>query len=190
MSVIEESCGDRASSGSRRVPARRSAGCSSGTVMNSSTSAAESPSVGVWISTRGGANSGKTSTRASPRSSSAPKTISAAAASTTRCRNLRLDATIQRIMCRSILLLVVDPELRPVQLGRAHGHDRRAGRRARERSDRVVPSMRVDLDRARDEDERLRARVDPGRPVRVVERAPRRGRPARPLPPVRATATV
>ena len=35
--------------------------CSSGTVISDSTSSAERPRLGVWISTRGGANSGKTS---------------------------------------------------------------------------------------------------------------------------------
>ena len=36
--------------------------CSSGTVTSASTSSAEQPEASVWISTRGGANSGKTST--------------------------------------------------------------------------------------------------------------------------------
>src|SRR3990170_1687188 len=45
--------------------------------------AAESPRLRVWISTLGGANSGKTSTD-ELRSRAMPKTISAAAAKTTR----------------------------------------------------------------------------------------------------------
>ena len=48
------------------------------------------------MTTRGGANSGKTSTRWSG-SVAMPKTIIAAAATTTRYRNLRLVPTIQRI---------------------------------------------------------------------------------------------
>ena len=71
--------------------------CSIGMVTSSSTSAAERPRHGVWISTRGGANSGKTSTgiRASWPT---PKNISEAANATTRKRNLRLAATIERSM--------------------------------------------------------------------------------------------
>ena len=130
MSVIEESCGTELERITSRCGTPLS-WCSSGTVTNSSTSAAERPSVGVWISTRGGANSGKTSTRASRRSSVAPNTIRAAAASTTRNRNRRLAVTIQRITVGALLVLVVDPELRPVQLRRAHAHHRRAGGRAR-----------------------------------------------------------
>ena len=71
--------------------------CSSGTVTNSSVSSGESPSVMVWTSTRGGANSGKASVRAS-LSWLAPNTISAIAAATTMKRYLRLDAMIQRII--------------------------------------------------------------------------------------------
>src|SRR5437899_3922129 len=44
-------------------PANPFSDCSSGTLTRLSTSAAVSPRHAVWISTRGGANSGKTSTR-------------------------------------------------------------------------------------------------------------------------------
>jgi hypothetical protein len=54
------------------------------------------PTQAVWISTRGGANSGKTSTRI-PGNEMTPMTMIAAAAATTRYRNLRLDATIRPI---------------------------------------------------------------------------------------------
>src|SRR5918999_2254136 len=69
---------------------------SSGIVISSSTSLEELPIATVWISTRGGANSGKTSTGAL-RVSATPNIISAAAAKTTSHRNRRLDPTIQRI---------------------------------------------------------------------------------------------
>ncbi len=63
-SVIEDSCGTDFERIMSRPGSPWSA-CSSGTVTSSSTSAADSPRVIVWISTRGGANSGKTSTGAS-----------------------------------------------------------------------------------------------------------------------------
>ena len=74
--------------------------CSSGTVTSSSTAAAESPRLRVWISTLGGANSGKTSTD-ELLSRAMPKTIIAAAAKTTRNRYCRLVLTIQRISVTS-----------------------------------------------------------------------------------------
>ena len=58
---------------------------SSGTVTSDSTSEVDSPRLSVWISTCGGANSGKTST-ALDRIVAAPKAISATAAATTRYR--------------------------------------------------------------------------------------------------------
>src|SRR5215217_7657565 len=59
---------------------------SSGTVINSSTCSEELPTAMVWISTRGGANSGKTS-RSALRVSPMPKTMSAAAMKSTSHRN-------------------------------------------------------------------------------------------------------
>jgi hypothetical protein len=70
---------------------------SSGVVTSASTSEAERPRQGVWISIFGGANSGKTST-GSCRSWPTPRNTIAAATATTRYRNFRLDPTIQRIM--------------------------------------------------------------------------------------------
>ncbi len=57
--------------------------CSSGIVTSDSTSAADSPRQDVWISTRGGANSGKTSTGMAS-SWPTPKNIIAPANATTR----------------------------------------------------------------------------------------------------------
>ena len=71
--------------------------CSSGIVTSDSTSAADRPIAEVWISTRGGANSGKTSTGIA-RSCCTPKNIIAAALATTMYRNRRLAWTIQRSM--------------------------------------------------------------------------------------------
>lgn len=73
------------------VPRRAS---SIGIVMSSSISADVMPFPSVCTSTLGGANSGKTST-GMRRSSSGPKTSSAAYAGRTRKRNLRLERTSQ-----------------------------------------------------------------------------------------------
>src|SRR5919112_5382486 len=93
---------------------------SSGTVISSSTCCEELPIAMVWISTCGGANSGKTSTSAL-RVSPMPKTISAAAAKITSHRNRRLDPTIQRI--RHPYLSMCDLELGAVHQGGPDGHD-------------------------------------------------------------------
>ncbi len=72
--------------------------CSSiGTVISCSTSLDELPSAMVWISTRGGANSGNTSTLVC-WTCAAPNTIAAVAAKITSHRNSRLFPTIQRII--------------------------------------------------------------------------------------------
>jgi hypothetical protein len=65
---------------SQATPLSRS--CSRGTVMSCSTSAADSPSASVWISTVGGENSGSTSTGRS-RSCVAPRTSRATASTST-----------------------------------------------------------------------------------------------------------
>src|SRR4051794_26687815 len=95
---------------------------SSGTVTSSSTSEADRPRQAVWSSTRVGANSGKTSTF-SFLSSWKPKKMRAAAAATTRKRNLRLVATIQRMVPAAALVLL-DPVLDAQQLLGADGHHR------------------------------------------------------------------
>ena len=71
-------------------------------VISSSTSAVVIPMPSVWISTSGGANSGKTSTGMSRRRLS-PSANIAAATATTRKRNFRLDPMIQRNMSETPL---------------------------------------------------------------------------------------
>src|ERR671911_1428052 len=93
---------------------------SSGTVISSSTCSEELPTAMVWISTRGGANSGKTSTSAL-RVSPMPKTISAAAAKRTNHRNRKLDPTIQRIS--NPYLSMCDLELGAVHQSGPDRHD-------------------------------------------------------------------
>src|ERR687894_1794570 len=93
---------------------------SSGTVISSSTCSEELPIAMVWISTCGGANSGKTSTSAL-RVSPMPKTISAAAAKITSHRNRKLDPTIQRIS--NPYLSMCDLELGAVYESGSERHD-------------------------------------------------------------------
>src|SRR5919107_4239740 len=97
---------------------------SSGTVISSSTCSEELPIARVWISTCGGANSGKTSTSAL-RVSPIPKTISAAAAKITSHRNRKLDPTIQRIS--NPYLSMCDLELGAVHDCGPDRHDLRTG---------------------------------------------------------------
>src|SRR5690349_12916064 len=95
ISTIEDSCStdlERISS-SPSTPLRAS---SSGTVTSCSTSAAVRPMAMVWISTFGGANSGKTSTEA-VLSWTPPNAIIATAMATTKARNFRLNPTIRRM---------------------------------------------------------------------------------------------
>ena len=82
-------------------PGRPWSACSSGIVTSDSISDVESPTEAVWISTRGGANSGKTSTGMS-RTWPMPKNISAAAMPSTMKRNRRLKPTIRRIMVSAL----------------------------------------------------------------------------------------
>jgi len=89
------------------------ASCSSiGVVISSSTSVEELPMAIVWISTRGGANSGKTSTDALRRSRK-PRTITVAAANSTSQRNFRLEATIVRIISDQLPTQRPTPGWRP-----------------------------------------------------------------------------
>ena len=82
ISRIEDSwCTDRDRSWSR--PGRPVIAFSSGTVTSSSTSEVDSPTAIVWISTRGGENSGNTSSRIDGNRV-VPPTISARPAATTR----------------------------------------------------------------------------------------------------------
>src|SRR5919107_4157658 len=97
---------------------------SSGTVISSSTCSEELPIAMVWISTCGGANSGKTSTSAL-RVSPMPKTMSAAAAKITSHRNRKLDPTIQRIS--NPYLSMGDLELGAVYQSGPDSNDLRTG---------------------------------------------------------------
>src|SRR5262245_4867082 len=107
---------------------------SMGLVIRSSTSADDMPWPSVWISTLGGANSGNTST-AIWRKRDWPKNTRAAAPAMTRYRNLKLEATIQRIigclflsLVRTSQPLVANLEFGAEQLQRSYCDDRRAGR--------------------------------------------------------------
>ncbi len=73
--------------------------CSSGTVISSSTSGEDRPSAMVWTITRGGANSGKTSSREVGRTTT-PTAINSAPSAATRCRNRRLVATVHAMRVR------------------------------------------------------------------------------------------
>src|SRR5919202_6831444 len=145
ISWIEESWAtDLERSASR--PGSPLSACSIGTVISSSTSLEEFPSAIVWISTRGGANSGKTSTFALGIRA-IPKTISATAAKTISHRKCRLLETIQRMTrCpRAPSVASRDVQLRPVHLGGTDRHDPRAGDRTA-REERPSPDDAVDPD--------------------------------------------
>ena len=113
--------------------------CSSiGTVISCSTSVEELPRAIVWISTRGGANSGKTSTFALGIWAM-PKAIIAAAVKSTSHRNRRLLATIQRISERSLTRSMArDLEFGAVHLGGTDRHDLGAHRRAAREDDPIT----------------------------------------------------
>src|SRR4030095_9429027 len=145
-------------------PGMTLSGSSSGTVTSCSTSAADSPRQAVWTCTRGGANSGNTST-GMWRSCSTPKNIIPAASATAMNRNRRLDPTIQRMVA---CLLAADPELGAQELGSANGHDPCARGRARF-EDRQVPADVVDADPLPDEGQGRGAGVRPGVAVLVVK---------------------
>src|SRR2546428_12395531 len=142
--------------------------CSSiGRVISSSTSLAVMPMPSVWISTMGGANSGKTSTGMERRRST-PKYIIAAAAAITRNLNFRLDPTIQRIIAVDLPGPSFPSVLGAKQFSRADGHHRGAGGRTVQEHRPVAVDV-VDADGVSDEDQRLRVGVDPRLALRVVE---------------------
>src|SRR5918998_1795654 len=95
-----------------------------GTVINCSTSLEELPSAMVWISTRGGANSGNTSTSVSGIRTN-PRAIMAAATNSTIQRKARLPATMRRISMHPYRSSVFAPdvELRAVHLGGTNRDD-------------------------------------------------------------------
>ena len=114
----------------RLEPSMPASDCSIGTVTSCSTSSAESPMQIVWISTFGGANSGKTSTGIA-RTCAAPKIIMPAASAMTMKRKRRLVAMIRRIMSRippgrgqAGSVTAADADLGAVQLRGARRHDR------------------------------------------------------------------
>src|ERR687897_2065112 len=115
---------------------------SSGVVISSSTCSEELPTAMVWISTIGGANSGKTSTSAL-RVSPIPKTISAAAAKSISHRNRKLDPTIQRIS--NPYLSMCDLELGAVHFGGPDRHDLGTGGWAVGEHDAITVKV-VDID--------------------------------------------
>ena len=80
-SSIDDSCGTERDRMSSR-PRSPFSPCSRGTVTSSSTSEVDRPTQAVWITTRGGANSGNTSTRICGRATM-PRTISTTEAATT-----------------------------------------------------------------------------------------------------------
>src|SRR5215211_5978088 len=128
---------------------------SSGTVISSSTCSEELPTAMVWISTRGGANSGKTS-RSALRVSPMPNTISAAATKSTSHRNRKLDPTIQRI--RHPYLSMCDLELGAVHLGGPDRHDLGTGGWTVGEYDAITVHV-VDTDLLAHIGQRLRSRV-------------------------------
>src|SRR5215210_1716614 len=128
---------------------------SSGTVISSSTCSEELPTATVWISTIGGANSGKTSTSAL-RVSPMPKTISAAAAKSTSHRKRKLDPTIQRI--RHPYLSMCDLEIGAVNFGGPDRHDLCTGGRTPREHDAITVHV-VDIDLLAHIGKRLRAPV-------------------------------
>src|SRR5918992_4966740 len=128
---------------------------SSGTVISSSTCSEELPIAMVWISTCGGANSGKTSTSAL-RVSPIPKIISAAAAKITSHRNRKLDPTIQRISIP--YLSMCDLEFGAVHLGGPDRHDLCTDGWAVGEHGTIADHV-VDLDLLAHEGQRLRCRV-------------------------------
>src|ERR671910_1833852 len=128
---------------------------SNGTVISSSTCSEELPIARVWISTCGGANSGKTSTSAL-RVSPIPKTISATAAKITSHRNRKLDPTIQRIS--NPYLSMCDLELGAVHQSGPDRHDLGTGGWAVGEHDAITGHV-VDIDLLAHIGQRLRSCV-------------------------------
>src|SRR5215217_4440514 len=138
---------------------------SSGMVISSSTCSEELPTAMVWISTRGGANSGKTS-RSALRVSPMPKTMSAAAANSTNHRNRRLDPTIQRIRHPSSSFL--DLEFGAVHFVDPNRNYLGTGRRTVGEHDAITVIV-VDIDLLAHIGQRLRSCVGVRTALRVVD---------------------
>src|SRR6476661_3696867 len=159
-STIEDSCStdlERISS-SPSTPLRAS---SSGTVTSSSTSDAVRPMQMVWISTFGGANSGKTSTEA-VLSWTPPNAIIATAMATTKARNFRLNPTIRRMS------MPLRTEFGAKQFRCAHGDNVSSRRRTGPQLDHVTGDP-IHGHCGPDVGPRLRIGVNPGLAVRIVD---------------------
>src|SRR5262249_15543608 len=152
---------------------------SSGTVMSSSTSEAVMPIPSVWISTMGGANSGKTSTGIDRRRSM-PKYIIPAAIAITRNRNFKLDPTIQRIIAVDLPGPSFPSVFGAEQFGRADRHHRGAGGGTVQEHCAGAGDV-VDAHGGSGEDEGLGVGIDPGLALRVVEDRGGRNDSSRPV---------
>src|SRR5206468_12998256 len=127
ISVMEDNCGTDFERITSRFSTPLSAS-SSGMVTWDSTSVEESPTERVWTSTRGGANSGKTSTGIF-RTSRSPKNMRPAARKMRRNLKRRLQPTIERIIARYLRpVSLFELEFGAEQLGGADGHYRRTRR--------------------------------------------------------------
>src|SRR6476620_7179044 len=158
-STIEESWGtDFERSSSRPGMPLRDA--SMGTETSSSTSCAVKPRHAVWISTRGGANSGKTSMDAE-LSCREPSSITTHASATTIVLNLRLIPMSQRMSVRRI-------QLCPEQfLGSKGDHRGARCRAAAQLGDLPVDALHADG--LADVDQGLGIRVDPRLSLAVIQ---------------------
>src|SRR6185436_9699312 len=92
---------------------------SSGIVTRLSTSSVERPGASVWISTRGGANSGKTSSGVE-RTARIPARIKTSAAARTSTRR-RSEVETSQVMIAVLFGSLARPELGAEELGRAVG---------------------------------------------------------------------
>src|SRR6476469_2452463 len=162
MSTIEDSCGTDLERSSSR-PGMPPTAASIGTLTSCSTSSAVNPRQAVWISTRGGANSGKTSTDAEP-SCSEPSSMTAQARATTMVLNLRLMPMSQRMSVRRIEFCAVQ------FLGSRGDHHGAGGRTVTQQRDGAVDPL--DGDGLADVDPGLGVRVDPGLAGAVVQDGP------------------
>src|SRR5574342_1243201 len=144
--------------------------CSSGTVTRASTSSAVIPRDGVWISTRGGANSGNAST-GMLGIWALPYPIIATASASTMYRNFRLDLTIERITAGTLPVgsFFLELFLAAEQLGRAGRDDHRAHRRAGRQHRRLAVDVVHRHGRPHERERVLRGAVRPGVAVLVVQ---------------------
>src|SRR5688572_19132949 len=170
ISTISESCGADLDRISSRFGSPLS-DCSSGMVISSSTSAAERPSAAVWISTRGGANSGNTST-GMERSCPVPKIIIPTARAMTMKRSLMLLRTTQRIIAVGLSLTyrlpTADTELGAEEQGGSHGDDLGADRRSGGEN-RDIAFDALDRQCRANVRQAFRVGIGPRLPIRVVE---------------------